>query len=155
MPQYLYKGGCCRKGFSLVELLATILILAVLAAVAVPLYMNTHKTSAARACKGNIKDIAAIEAVYAFRHGSYATIATLVGNSPEGLSGVAKCPLDGSVYLLTDQAGGTGTAIITGSTSLFYITCTNATTHLTTLGTGSHLADWERPMPTVVSEDTP
>ena len=59
------------KGFSLVELLAVVLILAVLAAVAVPLYINTRKTSAARACKANIATIATAEAAYSVRNGQY------------------------------------------------------------------------------------
>src|SRR5205823_9050367 len=93
-----FKG--VRRGFSLVELLAVVLILAVLAAVAVPLYLNTRKTSAARACKANINAVASAEAAYALRNGTYATMATLAATGPESLSSVVKCPLDNTDYNL-------------------------------------------------------
>src|SRR5579859_7125365 len=97
-----------RKGFSLVEMLAVMLILAVLAAVAVPLYMNTRRTAAARACKANINAIASAEAAYALRNGVYTNMATLVGGTPEGLSGTVTCPLVTSTaataaYQITDN----------------------------------------------------
>src|SRR5437763_430618 len=89
-----------NRGFSLVELLAVVLILAVLAAVAVPLYLNTRKTSAARACKANINAIASAEAAYALRNGAYADMATLAATGPESLSSTVKCPLDNADYNL-------------------------------------------------------
>lgn len=129
-----------RRGFTLVELLAVVLILGVLAAIAVPLYMNSRKAAAARACKANITAIAAAESTYALRNGVYCvdtapgdatTLAYVAGTpptgglvgAPEGLSYSLKCPLDGTTsYTVTGAAA--QPADIT-------ITCGNAATHAT------------------------
>ena len=148
-----FKGA--RRGFSLVELLAVVLILAVLAAVAVPLYLNTRKTSAARACKANINAVASAEAAYALRNGTYATMATLAATGPESLSSAVKCPLDNAAYLMTDAADGTGTAIAAGNTGQFYITCPNFSAHNGVLGGGSTTVDWQRSMAAITAETIP
>src|SRR5262252_9472100 len=102
-----YRNGAAR-GFSLVELLAVVLVLAVLAGIAVPLYINTRKSSAARACKANIAAIAAAESTWAVRNGSYtATMTETAAGKKDGLiyavEGFAeepKCPLTGDPYTL-------------------------------------------------------
>lgn len=60
-----------RRGFSLVELLAVVLILAVLACIAVPMYVQERQSSAARACKYNLRVIASAQSAYALRFGSF------------------------------------------------------------------------------------
>ena len=113
-----------KRGFSLVELLAVVLVLAVLAAVAVPLYISQRKSAAARSCKANIAAIAAAESAWALREGEYtATIDDLVG-AQEGLAKEPKCPLAAKAYSLTlDATSGNLT-----------IACPSAVTHAETLG---------------------
>lgn len=142
-----------RKGFSLVELLAVVMILAVLAAIAIPMYINSRKTAAARVCISNITAIAAAESAWATRNGSYlydgagapvtqtayvaGTLAAppsggLVG-APEGLSQNLTCPLAiagaSNAYTVAPTAAG-GTDCV--------ITCTNSATHVLVLGTAAN-----------------
>jgi type IV pilus assembly protein PilA len=132
-----------RSGFSLVEVLAVVIILAVLSAVAVPLYINTRKAAAARACLGNLAAIAAAESAFALRNGVYiatpngtyvagvagaAATGGLVG-APEGLSAIVVCPL-------------TNTDTYTANTAInaagqLTITCGNAAAHATVVGTAA------------------
>src|SRR3954453_17457756 len=84
-----------RRGFSLVELLAVVLVIAVLAAVAIPLYTSQRKSAAGRACKANIAALSASLTGYALRNNTYPpSLNTLVG-SAEGLAEIPKCPLGG------------------------------------------------------------
>lgn len=126
-----------QAGFSLVELLAVVLVMAVLAAIAVPLYLNTRKDAAARTCKANIAAIAAAESAYATRFGHFCvgtgaewTGAYVAGSTgaaptggligaPEGLTKIPTCPLGGASYTCTGTAN--------SATSDCTITCGEST----------------------------
>jgi prepilin-type N-terminal cleavage/methylation domain-containing protein len=139
-------------GFSLVELLAVVLVLATLAMLAVPLYTSQRKSSAARACKANIARIAAAESAYSFINGKYANMATLVGAGPGGLAAVAVCPLDKQAYAITRGNVGGPAVPAGGAMGKIYISCPNDAAHAAYWGAGG---DWQRALPAIASDSLP
>jgi prepilin-type N-terminal cleavage/methylation domain-containing protein len=98
-----------RRGFSLLEVLFTVLILAVLAAVAVPLYSNTKATAAASACKSNIQAIANAESRWKFEQGSYSIATASTDLINYGIAVWPTCPSGAGAY--TVAVSGTGVKI--------------------------------------------
>jgi len=114
-----------RRAFSLVELLAVVMVLAVLAGTAIPVYLNTRRAAAARACLGNLALLATAQSTYAVRNGTYtATLANLVGAS-EGLAETPLCPLTRT---------NTYSAAVNVTTGDVTLACSNAATHAAYVG---------------------
>lgn len=93
------------RGFSLIELLAVVLILSILAAVAAPLYMNSRKTSAARSCLLNLTEITAAESAYALRRGGFTDNMNDLMNATERFAVPPICPLNGGDYAFALSGG--------------------------------------------------
>jgi len=91
-----------RKGFTLLEALFAVLLVAVLAAIAVPLYSNTRAQAQKDTCMSNIRAIANAESKYKFDTGAYTTTTgNLINN---GLAEMPTCPL-GDAYTVTIASG--------------------------------------------------
>ncbi len=119
------KNRSNKKGaFTLIELLVVVLILAILTAVALPLYLSSVKDSEKKTCQTNMQTIA--NAVQAYkvrtRAAAYPTItdvSTQVGSAGElsDLQFAPQCPANTTnKYSVTPDANGG-----------FTITCTDAT----------------------------
>ena len=106
------------NGFTLIELLVVVLILAILMAVAMPLYLSAVSDSQKKTCRANMQTIA--NAVQAARvAGNLADYSTLVSsdvgtdiaNYPN-LTAVPVCPTGGTYSIATATGG-------------FKVSCTN------------------------------
>ena len=125
------KKRNARKGFTLIELLVVVLILAILMAVALPLYLSAVADSQKKTCRANMQTIA--NAVQAARVKSvaadYTGFAGGVSTTLEpDLQSVPICPNGGTYSVITtgtcNDANGNSVTIPANS---FGVTCTFST----------------------------
>ncbi len=87
-----------NRGFTLIEILVVIIVLAVLMVIALPLYLRALRDSQRRTCRANMQAIAHAEQAYRVRSAGHAytgNIQDLVGLT-EDLQALPRCPADGS-----------------------------------------------------------
>jgi type IV pilus assembly protein PilA len=99
---------CLRRrkcGFTLIELLVVVLILAILMAVALPLYLAAVSDSARKTCRANMQTIAHAEQAYRvkYRQGYSPTIDP--GLLPD-LQAAPVCPSSGTYSVTVDTPAG-------------------------------------------------
>jgi type IV pilus assembly protein PilA len=137
-----------QGGFTLIELLVVILILAILMAIALPLYLRAVSDSEKQTCRANMQTIAAAEQAHKVRSATHtytedlsasADAGTLCGESKDLLS-LPRCPND------QDSTTLDYTATIDADTGQITIKCANdtatvATKHNTITIDGTEVAD--------------
>src|SRR5437899_6385151 len=88
-----------RKGFTLIELLIVILVLAILMAVALPLYLAAVADSQVKTCRANMQTISNAEAAWKTSDSTH-TFTTVMSNLNGNLLATPVCP-NGGTYSVT------------------------------------------------------
>src|SRR5258706_7903776 len=92
-----------RKGFTLIELLIVILVLAILMAVALPLYLAAVTDSQVKTCRANMQTISNAEAAWKTSDTSHLYTTTLSNLNPN-LRATPVCP-SGGTYSVAISTG--------------------------------------------------
>lgn len=98
-----------QKGFTLVEIMIVVAIIAILAAIAIPNFIAYRNESQGNACVGNMKTIQTAVETYLTKHPGVTTVgaAQLIKSDGTGLlkgkaaTDMPKCPKDASAYTIT------------------------------------------------------
>ena len=94
-----------RKGFTLIELLIVILVLAILMAVALPLYLAAVADSQVKTCRSNMQTIANAEAAYKTATATHVYTTDLTALNTN-LGSTPVCPSGGTYSVSIAGAGG-------------------------------------------------
>jgi type IV pilus assembly protein PilA len=97
-----------RKGFTLIELLIVILVLAILMAVALPLYLAAVSDSQVKTCRSNMQTIANAEAAFKTQDSAH-EYTTVLSDLDSNLGATPICP-SGGTYSVEIAASGGGTS---------------------------------------------
>jgi len=92
-----------RRGFTLIELLIVILVLAILMAVALPLYLAAVSDSQVKTCRANMQTISNAEAAYKTSNAAH-TYTTTLSNLNANLGATPVCP-NGGTYSVVISTG--------------------------------------------------
>src|SRR5947209_16949408 len=103
MLRRLRTNRARRKGFTLIELLIVILIIAILMAVALPLYLAAVADSQVKTCRANMQTIADAEQAFKTQDASH-QYTTALSNMLVNLGAIPVCPNGGS-YTVTLSTG--------------------------------------------------
>jgi type IV pilus assembly protein PilA len=75
--------GTADQGFTLIELLVVIIIIGILAAIAIPVFLNQRKKAWDASAKSDLRNFASFEEIYLNDYGTYGTIAQVVAAEPK------------------------------------------------------------------------
>jgi prepilin-type N-terminal cleavage/methylation domain-containing protein len=103
----MVKQSRKRRAMSLVEMLAAIVVLAIVAAFVLPRLGANHNTAKRNACSANRADIELQVQLWRRNHGSYpaANLSTIGANTAYFPQGLPVCPVDGITYTIDTTTG--------------------------------------------------
>lgn len=81
--QHEHADAQSDGGFTLIELLVVIIIIGILAAIALPLFMNQRSKGYDAAAKSDLRNLATYEELYLSDYSSYTTIANIESLEPK------------------------------------------------------------------------
>jgi prepilin-type N-terminal cleavage/methylation domain-containing protein len=97
-----------QKGFTLIELMIVIAIIAILAAILIPNFLHARAEAQTSACEGNEKQIATAMEEYAVDNNGAYPNTFAAGLTTPYLNFTPKDPVNGTSYTLTNTAGAYG-----------------------------------------------
>src|SRR5256885_14607344 len=103
MRNMIRKARARRRGFTLIELLIVILVLAILMAVALPLYLAAVSDSQLKTCRANMQTISNAEAAWKTADPTH-TYTTTMSNLNANLGATPVCP-NGGTYSVAISTG--------------------------------------------------
>lgn len=99
-----------RRGFTLIELLVVVLILAILMAVALPLYLSAVENAERRTCRSNLQTISNAVQAYRVKYTlpDYSSLFGPVGAAlMPNLQSIPMCPTGGTYSVAAGSGGNT------------------------------------------------
>jgi type IV pilus assembly protein PilA len=109
-------------GFTLIELLVVIIIIGILAAIAIPVFLNQRKKGADAQAKSDLRNIASTQEAFLAGNGHYGTLAEVKteGFKPSSLSGATSATVfwrDSALAATTTESNAIGGYVVCTTTS--------------------------------------
>ena len=122
IPTQVLRRPTRREGFTMIQLLVTLLIIVVLLAISMPAYKQTRKTANQKACEENMGAIFQAEEVYRTRNRAYLGVTT-AANQQTLMGTTLTCPSGSANYSVIVSGSGANQTIV--------VRCNNSGAHAT------------------------